>query len=121
PAEQGRGLGWDRALSRVTGLARRARDSTPARRAIPPASRRALVARDHHSVFPGCDRPAPWCDGHQLVFWADGGPTKLDNLGLVCEPHHRKVHEDGWRLKRKDDRWIATPPPLKIAARARSA
>ena len=47
------------------------------------------AARDHHCVFPGCDRPAPWCDGHHLVHWADGGPTKLDNLGLVCGTHHR--------------------------------
>ena len=121
PAETVRRLACDSAITRITGLGELDREITHASRTIPPATRRALVARDHHCVFPGCDRPAPWCDGHHLVFWADGGPTKLDNLGLVCEPHHRKVHEDGWRLKRKDDRWIATPPPLKIAARARSA
>ena len=39
----------------------------------------------------------------------------------VCGPHHRKVHEEGWTLKRKEDRWVATPPPLKVAQRARSA
>src|SRR5438105_4815771 len=121
PAETARRMACDSAITRITGLGELEQELTHAARTIPPSTRRALVARDGHCVFPGCDRPSPWCDGHHLVFWADGGPTKLDNLGLVCEPHHRKVHEDGWRLKRKDDRWIATPPPLKIAARARSA
>ncbi|HEX3629000.1 MAG TPA: HNH endonuclease signature motif containing protein, partial [Candidatus Dormibacteraeota bacterium] len=60
-------------------------------------------------------------EGHHLIFWADGGETKLDNLGLVCGPHHRKVHEEGWTLKRHDGRWIATPPALKLEAHARSA
>ena len=81
----------------------------------------AMVARDHRCVFPGCDRPAPWCDGHHLVHWADGGPTRLDNLGLVCRTHHRKVHEEGWKLRReKDGRWIATPPALIVTSRSRS-
>ncbi|TME77828.1 MAG: HNH endonuclease [Chloroflexi bacterium] len=94
---------------------------THAGRSIPPATRRAMVARDHRCVFPGCDRPAPWCDGHHLVHWADAGPTKLDNLGLVCRTHHRKVHEEGWKLRReKDGRWIATPPALIVTSRSRS-
>ena len=121
PAETVRRLACDSAITRITGLGELEWEISHSSRTIPPATRRALVARDHHCVFPGCDRPAPWCDGHHLIFWADGGPTKLENLGLVCVPHHRKVHEEGWTLKRKDDRWIATPPPLKVLARARSA
>jgi hypothetical protein len=40
---------------------------------------------------------------------------------LVCGTHHRKVHEEGWTLRReKDGRWIATPPKLTIIARART-
>ncbi len=120
-AETVRRLACDSAITRITGLGELEWEITHASRTIPPSTRRALVARDHHCVFPGCDRPAPWCDGHHLIFWADGGPTKLENLGLVCGPHHRKVHEEGWTLKRKDDRWVATPPPLRVAARARSA
>jgi hypothetical protein len=120
PAETVRRLACDSALTRITGLAELEQEITHAARSIPPATRRALVARDQHCVFPGCDRPAPWCDGHHLVHWADGGPTKLDNLGLVCGAHHRKVHEEGWKLRReKDGRWGATPP-LRIAPRARS-
>ena len=121
PAETVRRLACDAAITRITGLGELEQEITHSSRTIPPATRRALVARDHHCVFPGCDRPAPWCDGHHLVFWADGGPTRLENLGLVCGPHHRKVHEEGWTLKRKQDRWVATPPPLKVAPRARSA
>ncbi len=121
PAETVRRLACDGAISRITGLGELEQEITHAGRSIPPATRRALVARDHHCVFPGCDRPAPWCDGHHLMHWADGGPTKLDNLGLVCGMHHRKVHEEGWKLRHeKDGRWVATPP-LKIAPSARSA
>jgi hypothetical protein len=121
PAETVRRLACDGAISRITGLGELEWEITHASRSIPPATRRALVARDHHCVFPGCDRPAPWCDGHHLVHWADGGPTKLENLGLVCGTHHRKVHEEGWNLRReKDSRWIATPPKLTVIARART-
>ena len=122
PAETVRRFACDSAITRITGLGELEQELTHAARTIPPSTRRALVARDRHCVFPGCDRPPPWCDGHHLVFWGDGGPTKLDNLGLVCGRHHRKVHEEGWKLRReKDGRWLATPPPLRVAPHARSA
>jgi Domain of unknown function (DUF222) len=121
PGETVRRLACDSAITRITGLGELEHEITHASRSIPPATRRALVARDHHCVFPDCDRPPPWCDGHHLMHWADGGPTKLDNLGLVCGTHHRKVHEEGWKLRRdKDGRWIATPPKLTVIARART-
>jgi uncharacterized protein DUF222/HNH endonuclease len=59
---------------------------------IPAAIRRALVVRDRHCRFPGCDRPPPWCDGHHVQHWADGGPTALTNLVLLCRRHHRMIH-----------------------------
>ena len=121
PAETVRRFACDSAITRITGLGELEQELTHAARTIPPSTRRALVARDQHCVFPGCDRPAPWCDGHHLVFWGDGGPTRLDNLGLVCGTHHRKVHEEGWKLHRNDGRWVATPPPFRIRPRARSA
>ena len=62
-------------------------------RSIPPAIRRALVARDGGCVVAGCDRPARWCDAHHVVHWVDGGPTSLDSLELLCRRHHRLVHE----------------------------
>jgi hypothetical protein len=121
PAETLRRIACDSAITRITGIGELEQEITHAGRSIPPSTRRALVARDHDCVFPGCDRPAPWCDGHHLIFWGDGGPTKLDNLGLVCRTHHRKVHEEGWSLWReKNGRWVAVPPQRAVTPRSRS-
>jgi hypothetical protein len=65
---------------------------------VPPPMRRAVVVRDRHCTFPGCDRPQAWCDAHHVVHWADGGPTALSNLLLLCRRHHRQVHEGGFRV-----------------------
>jgi hypothetical protein len=62
------------------------------------ALRRALAAWDGGCVAPGCDRPPQWSDAHHLEHWADGGPTDLGNLALLCRTHHLAVHEGGWQL-----------------------
>jgi Domain of unknown function (DUF222)/HNH endonuclease len=62
---------------------------------VPVSIRRAVIARDRRCRFPGCERPHAWCDCHHVWHWADGGPTALSNLVLLCRPHHRKVHERG--------------------------
>ena len=121
PAETVRRLACDSAIARITGLGELEKEITHAARTISPATRRALVLRDGHCVFPGCDRPAPWCVGHHVRFWSDGGPTKIENLALICGAHHRKVHEEGWHLERKDGRWVTKPPSLQIMPHARSA
>lgn len=122
PAATVQRLACDSAITRITGLAELETEMTHAARTVPASTRRALVARDGHCVFPGCDRPAPWCQGHHLTFWAKGGPTKVDNLGLVCTAHHRKVHEEGWTLERKDGRWVSRPPVAPaIMPRSRSS
>jgi hypothetical protein len=119
PAETVRRMACDAAITRITGLGELETEITHAARTTPPATRRALVARDGHCVFPGCDRPSAWCASHHLKFWA-GGPTRLDNLALLCKQHHRKVHEEDRRLERKDERWIASPPLIGIMPRART-
>ncbi|MGH2654419.1 MAG: DUF222 domain-containing protein [Actinomycetota bacterium] len=72
---------------------------------VSPALRRAVIVRDRGCRFPGCDRPHSWCDAHHVVHWADGGPTALANLVLLCRRHHRMVHgRGGFRLELEDGR-----------------
>jgi hypothetical protein len=67
-------------------------------RLVPPWIRKALHARDRGCRFPGCHTPAAWTDGHHLIPWAEGGPTDIDNLLLLCRFHHGLVHEGGWSV-----------------------
>jgi 5-methylcytosine-specific restriction endonuclease McrA len=70
-------------------------------RTISPALRRALQHRDHGCRFPGCG--LPFSQGHHIRHWAQGGPTTLSNLTLLCRRHHRSVHEDGFQVERLPD------------------
>ena len=78
---------------------------------VPPAMRRAVIVRDRRCRFPGCDRPHSWCDAHHIVHWADGGPTAVGNLLLLCRRHHRMVHAPGgFRLTMLDSRPVFKRP-----------
>jgi len=81
-----------------------------ATRAWPLGVRRALEARDQGCAFPGCDRPATWCDAHHIVWWVRGGPSSLDNGVLLCRRHHTLVHQDHWHIHLKDGLPWLTPP-----------
>src|SRR6266508_2599815 len=70
-------------------------------RTIPPALRRALQHRDRGCRFPGCG--VRFGQGHHLHHWAQGGPTTLSNLALLCRRHHRAVHEEGYQVARGPD------------------
>jgi hypothetical protein len=70
-------------------------------RTIPPALRRALHARDRACRFPGCT--VRFGQGHHIRHWAQGGPTTLSNLALLCRRHHRTVHEEGYQVERRPD------------------
>ncbi|MDO8474822.1 MAG: DUF222 domain-containing protein [Candidatus Rokubacteria bacterium] len=70
-------------------------------RTIPPALRRALLHRDRGCRFPGCG--LPFGQGHHVRHWAQGGPTTLSNLALLCRRHHRAVHEEGYQVDRQPD------------------
>src|SRR5688572_14274374 len=70
-------------------------------RTIPPSLRRALQNRDQGCRFPGCG--LPFGQGHHIRHWAQGGPTTLSNLAMLCRRHHRAVHEEGFQVDRQPD------------------
>ena len=120
PAETVQRYACDTALIRMTGRTELEHERNHISRTIPASTRRALEERDRRCVWPGCGRPAVWCDGHHLVWWTRGGETTLPNLALLCRPHHRMVHEGGWSLQRRKEQWLVQPPvgvPVRVVAR----
>jgi 5-methylcytosine-specific restriction endonuclease McrA len=94
-------------------------------RTIPLALRRALHHRDRSCRFPGCHVRAG--QGHHVRHWAQGGPTTLSNLALLCRRHHRAVHEEGYQVARGPDGVLQfrrpdgrplpeVPPPATVPA-----
>jgi hypothetical protein len=94
-------------------------------RTIPPALRRALHHRDQGCRFPGCGVRVG--QGHHIRHWAQGGPTTVSNLALLCRRHHRAVHEEGYHVdrtpdgalhfRRPDGRTLPeVPPPCDVPA-----
>lgn len=67
------------------------------------AQRRALLIRDRHCLFPGCDRPPGWCQAHHIIWWENNGPTDLANLCLLCSRHHHDIHAGRFHLQRNAD------------------
>jgi len=117
-AETVRRWACDAAISRVvTGARGEPLDVGRRQRSVTGAQRRAIVVRDGGCRFPGCDRPPGWCVPHHLRHWADGGPTDLGNLLLLCHRHHRLVHEGRWEIEVDGGGRVATRSPE--AARAR--
>ncbi len=67
---------------------------------VPPHLRRAVIKRDRHCSFPGCAAPPVRCHVHHVIPRSQGGPTRLDNLTLLCMFHHLiAVHRWGWTLQ----------------------
>jgi hypothetical protein len=86
-------------------------DVARAQRTVPAWLRRALAARDQGCRMPDCDRPPGWCVAHHIVFWADGGPTELWNLVLMCPEHHTDVHVHGWQITLHADGSVTATSP----------
>jgi hypothetical protein len=80
-------------------------------RTVPAPLFNALVIRDRHCRFPGCDRPADWTEAHHLRWVLDGGPTCLDNLALLCTRHHHLLHTPGWHAKLLPDATLEVTAP----------
>jgi hypothetical protein len=120
-----REVACDCTLHRVlAGTAGEILDYGRSQRVVPPALFHAIVVRDQHCRYPGCDRPPDWCDAHHLVHWLDHGATSLGNCTLLCRRHHRRLHQPGHRARLDPDGTltITTPtgtvltsaPPLRL-------
>ncbi|MFD6177457.1 MULTISPECIES: HNH endonuclease signature motif containing protein [unclassified Isoptericola] len=77
------------------------------RRTVTGQLRRAVIARDRHCSWPGCDEPPQRCEVHHAVtHWVDGGRTSVENAALLCWHHHDVVDSRGITM-----RWDAEPAP----------
>jgi len=92
-----RRLACDSAVTRVVfGPEGAVLDVGRAQRTVTGQMRRAVIARDQHCVFPGCDQPPSRCEVHHAVtHWADGGATSVGNSALLCWFHHQLVDARG--------------------------
>jgi hypothetical protein len=63
-----------------------------AKQTVPPATRRAVLRRDHRRcTVPGC-RNTLFLDVHHLELRSEGGRNEADNLITLCGAHHRAAH-----------------------------
>lgn len=68
--------------------------------------RRAVIARDKHCVWPGCQAPPEHGQIHHArLHWADGGVTATDNAALLCWFHHDYVDRRRIAMSFADGRW----------------
>jgi hypothetical protein len=87
-------------------------------RTVPTHLAKAVIARDRHCRYRSCTAP-PWaCEVHHRVPWARGGPTALENLGLLCWHHHQLVHRVGADrlVTTGDGRWCLDDARKEVAA-----
>ena len=68
-----------------------------ARRSPTDAQRREVARRDRRCRFPGCSN-GTFTNVHHVVPWKPDGRTDLENLALLCEFHHHRVHSKGWSM-----------------------
>jgi Domain of unknown function (DUF222)/HNH endonuclease len=79
---------------------------------IPAHLRRAVTTRDRHCRFPGCHQPPAACQPHHIIPRAQGGPTSLTNMTLLCSFHHLiAVHRWGWAITLQPDGTLTATSP----------
>ncbi|GAA3880545.1 hypothetical protein GCM10022381_23520 [Leifsonia kafniensis] len=78
--------------------------------------RTGLAARDGGCRWPGCDRPASWCEAHHIEHWkAEQGKTDMADGILLCKAHHLLLHDNHWHVFRTGaDYWLL--PPVTVDA-----
>lgn len=63
--------------------------------------RRAVIARDRHCRYPGCDAPPALGEIHHVEHWGrDHGRTSVATGILLCWHHHQAVHSRGIEIHR---------------------
>ncbi len=82
-------------------------------RATSQAQRVVLTARDQGCI--GCGANPLWCRIHHISWWSKGGSTDVENLVLVCDACHHKIHDQGWQVHKNPDSGKYT---LKSATKA---
>jgi hypothetical protein len=70
-----------------------------AKRLASPGQRIVLYAKDRGCSALGCDVPGYLCEVHHIDEYASCQTTNMDNLALVCGPHHRLIKPGGWRTR----------------------
>ncbi|WP_165485557.1 transposase [Protofrankia symbiont of Coriaria ruscifolia] len=70
------------------------------RRFPAPGLARLLRTRERTCRFPGCQKPARFCDLDHVQPYANGGKTTEGNLLTLCRRHHRAKHNGGWTVRR---------------------
>jgi hypothetical protein len=79
---------------------------------IPAHLRRAVISRDRHCRFPGCQQPPPACQIHHIRPRRDGGATSLTNAILLCRFHHLiAIHRWGWTIVLHPDGTVSATSP----------
>ena len=86
-------------------------DYGTATRTIPANLWNALVIRDEHCRFPGCDRKSSWSEGHHVRWVTHGGATEINNLVLLCSRHHHRLHQPDWQAKLLPDATFEVTDP----------
>jgi hypothetical protein len=89
-------------------------------RKVSAALRRAVRERDRYRCrFPGCESRRT--DAHHVIYWSNGGQTKLSGLISLCKRHHALVHsknfiiatiKDGFAFYTPQGTLIPPSPPL---------
>ncbi len=103
-------------------------DAKPGKRLVNAEQRVALIARDKGCAFPGCTCVPAWTDAHHIRHWANGGPTVMNNLVLLCRSHHRLMHRKSgfvgkWEIRIGVDNkpWFIPPPSIDPGQQPRPA
>ncbi|MBN9420656.1 MAG: HNH endonuclease [Candidatus Eremiobacteraeota bacterium] len=71
----------------------KSKSSTPPLESPPKPQRRKILRRDGYCcAVPGCPNTL-WLEVHHIIYYADGGQTKPDNLITLCTRCHKHLHD----------------------------